>query len=386
MRRPASVQAFYGKLRRLPLALSEAFLAEGSDRLRPRLARQTHADAPTSLRDFRALVIDGKTFKYAAKRLGPVRGRAGRGLGGKALVAMELGTGLLVGLAVDPDGHANEAKLVPRLLPAVRGRLPGANLWVADRQFGDLARVRRCAASGDHCVLRLHPKSTFAPDPLKPARAGTDRDGRAWTDAAGELRSQRQGAAAVRLVTLTRPGKEPLRIVTDLIDADRYPANDLLELYRRRWGVEEVFQEVSEVFHLRHLIGSHPQAIAFQAALCMMLYNLLQAIRGIVAEARDRRPPTVSTRQIFYDLHRELVVLHHPIPPDRLAEALRERAAATPDLRAYLLDRLRTAWQDRWTKCPPKKRHAIPAKHKRGTAGHFSIHKVLVENEEAKDV
>ena len=109
------------------------------------------------------MVIDGKTFKYAAKRLGPVRGRAGRGLGGKALVAMELGTGLLVGLAVDPDGHANEAKLVPRLLPAVRGRLPGANLWVADRQFGDLARVRRCAASGDHCVLRLHPNRRSPP-------------------------------------------------------------------------------------------------------------------------------------------------------------------------------------------------------------------------------
>ena len=385
-RRPASVQAFYGKLRRLPLALSEAFLAEGSDRLRPRLARQTHANAPTSLRDFRALVIDGKTFKYAAKRLGPVRGRAGRGLGGKgswrwnsAPACSSASPSIPTATPTRPNSSPDSCRPSAAACPAPTCGSPTGSSATSPGSAG-------CAASGDHCVLRLHPKSTFAPDPLKPARAGTDRDGRAWTDAAGELRSQRQGAAAVRLVTLTRPGKEPLRIVTDLIDADRYPANDLLELYRRRWGVEEVFQEVSEVFHLRHLIGSHPQAIAFQAALCMMLYNLLQAIRGIVAEARDRRPPTVSTRQIFYDLHRELVVLHHPIPPDRLAEALRERAAATPDLRAYLLDRLRTAWQDRWTKCPPKKRHAIPAKHKRGTAGHFSIHKVLVENEEAKDV
>ena len=189
------------------------------------------------------MVIDGKTFKYAAKRLGPVRGRAGRGLGGKALVAMELGTGLLVGLAVDPDGHANEAKLVPRLLPAVRGRLPGANLWVADRQFGDLARVRRVRRVGRPLRPAVAPEIDVRPRPAETRPRGTDRDGRAWTDAAGELRSQRQGAAAVRLVTLTRPGKEPLRIVTDLIDADRYPANDLLELYRRRGASRRSFRK-----------------------------------------------------------------------------------------------------------------------------------------------
>ena len=291
----ASEQAFYGKLRRMPIPLSEAFLAQGSDLLRPWLPKKPYAETPACLSGFRILVMDGKTFKHAAKRLKPARGKAGRGLGGKALVAMELATGLLVGMAADPDGHANEAKLVPRLLPAIRKRLPGVNLWMADQQFGDLAQVRRCMEGGDHFALRLHPKSRFAPDPKRGVRTGLDDRGRAFTDEIGELSSQRQGTATLRVLTLQRPGDEPLRLVTDLLDADLYPAVELLELYRKRWGIEQVFQQVSEVFHLKRLIGSSPQAIVFQGALCMMLYNLLQVVRGLVARRRTD-PPRRSRR------------------------------------------------------------------------------------------
>jgi hypothetical protein len=383
---PASEQAFYGKLRRMPIALSEAFLAEGSNLLRPWLPKQPYAEAPPSLRNFRILVMDGKAFKHAAKRLKPVRAQAGRGLGGKALVAMELTTGLLVGMIADPDAHANEAKLVPQLLPSIRQQLPGINLWMADQQFGDLAQVRRCTEQDDHCVLRLHPKSRFNPDPQQPARQGADRLGRAWVDEIGILHSTRQGMMRTRRITLHRVGEKPLQIITDLLDAELYPANDLLELYRQRWGIEQVFQKVSEVFHLRHLIGSSPQAIIFQGALCMMLYNLLQVVRGIVADTQDRQASTISTFNLLYDLNRELIALHFLVPPDQLLAALRERAATITDLRAYLYERLRQAWTNRWIKSPAKKHHTKPIKHKRGTGGHFSIHRVLVESEKAKDV
>ena len=145
---PGSVQAFYGKLRRVPIALSEAFLADGTDRLRPWLPNRPLVEVPASLRDFRILIFDGKTFKHAAKRLKPVRARAGKGLGGRALVAVEMATGLLVGMAAHPDAHVNEALLMPQLLPAVRQHTTGPRLWVGDRQFGDLAQVRRCTRPG----------------------------------------------------------------------------------------------------------------------------------------------------------------------------------------------------------------------------------------------
>lgn len=381
---PASDQAFYGKLRRMPIGLSEAFLADSTARLRTWLPARPYADVPASLRDFRTLVIDGKTFKHAAKRLKPVRGRAGAGLGGKALVAMELATGLLVGMAADPDAHANEARLVPRLLPGVREQVPGPRLWMADRQFGDLAQTRRCTEHGDHCVFRLHKKSQFTVDAQQPVFRGVDAAGRAWVDERGTLHSSRQGVMPMRRITLQRPGREPIEIVTDLLDGTRYPANDLLELYRQRWGIEQVFQKVSEVFHLDRLIGSSPKAVVFQGAFCMVLYNLLQVVRTIIADTQDQPPAKISTFNLFHDLNRQLTVLHYLVPPDSLLNALRTCATSIRDLKAHLHKTLGQAWTKRWLKSPPKKHHPPPVKHKRGAAGHFSIHRVLLEH--GKDV
>jgi IS4 transposase len=49
-------------------------------------------------------------------------------------------------------------------------------------------------------------------------------------------------------------------VVTDLLDEVAYPAGDLRAVYLMRWQIENVFQEITGVFELRHLIGRAPQA------------------------------------------------------------------------------------------------------------------------------
>ena len=190
----------------------------------------------------------------------------------------------------------------------------------------------------------------------------------------------------MRRITLQRGAKPPLVLVTNLLDAATYPANDLLDLYKKRWGIEQVFQQVSQVFHLAHLIGSSPQAIIFQGALCMMLYNVLLTVRAIIAQTQDRAVSSISTHTLCYDLKRGLIALHFLESPGPLAEALQARAAAIPDLSAYLYQRLKSAWTKRWIKSPPKKQNLPRIKHKRGTAGHFSIYRVLIENKKTNHV
>ena len=92
----------------------------------------------------------------------------------------------------------------------------------------------------------------------------------------------------VRRLTLTRPGEETVILVTDLLDATRYPAVDFLTVYLARWGIERVFQQITEVFALRRLIGSTPQATVFQAAFCLLLYNMVQVLRGYIALAQPQ--------------------------------------------------------------------------------------------------
>src|SRR5262245_2550444 len=183
----------------------------------------------------------------------------------------------------------------------------------------------------------------------------------------------------MRRITLTLPGQNDLVLITDLLDGAAYPAHDVLELYRVRWGIESVFLTVSEVFHLKHLIGSHPQGIIFQASMCMLYYNVLQVLRGLAAQARQRETQSVSTHSLFTGLQHELIALHCLAEPDDIVAGLRERAAALADLRGYLLRRLGEAWTPLWAKAPAKKRHLPKPKHKRGGTAHFSSHRVLEE-------
>ncbi len=352
----ASVQAVYQKLGRVPLGLSEAWLAESTARVRPVYPHAAGLPLSPSLQGLEVIVVDGKTMKRVAKRLKPLQGRKGGVLGGKALVALELRSGLAVAMATHPDGETNDAKLVPALLPQVREQVAGPRLWVADRQFCDLTQTAAFVASGDQFLVRYHPKTHFCPDPPRPAQPGQDVHGRAWEQDWGWLGcEQAKQRRVVRRITLVRPGEETIILLTDLLDAAQYPANELLELYLARWSIERVFQQITEVFHLQTLIGTTPQGTVFQCAFCLLLYNLVQVVRAYVATAQARPVPTISTELLFDDVHRQLVAFTELVPPVQV-EPLFSFVPSAEALRAQLTRLLATVWTSRWLKAPAKKR------------------------------
>jgi len=378
-RLPTRQRAVYGKLARLPLPLAEAFLAGLTARLRPLFPAGLGRTAlPGCLTGLAVVVLDGKKIKRAAKRLLATRGRPGRLYGGKLLAAYLPAEGLVVALAADPDGEANDVRLVPRALPLARAAVAGPRLWVADRQFCDLDQPERLTGDGDHFLLRFAGKTSFQPDPGRAAGVGLDPAGRPVTEEWGWM-----GAAAdrrrryVRRVTLERPGKEAVTLVTDLLDAGAYPAADLLAVYRTRWQIETVFQAITEVFALRHLIGCAPQATVFQASLCLVIYNLLQVIRGHAAQVAPEPTPVaaLSAEQIFADLHEELVGLHRLLGPDEWLRCL-PVAATAEQAQAQLRARLGRAWSPAWRKAVNRKpRPHRP--HAKQSGAHTSDHKVL---------
>jgi len=283
-----------------------------------------------------------------------------------------------VALAADPDGEANDIRLMPRALPLTRAAVAGPRLWVADRQFCDLDQPGRFTEDGDHFLLRFAGKTSFTPDPQRPARPAVDARGRPVTEEWGWM-----GVATdrrrryVRRLTLERPGEEAIVLVTDLLEEEVYPATALLAVYLARWQIENVFQAITEVFALRHLIGCAPQATVFQASLCLLIYNLLQVLRGYAAQAAPE-PTTVeglSAEQIFTDLHEELVGLHRLLEGEELLRVL-PPPAPREEVRARLRALLGRAWTGSWRKAVNKKRRPPKAKVRQSGA-HSSVHKVL---------
>jgi hypothetical protein len=277
----ATIQAAYQKLARLPLPLTEAFLAESTQRLIEVAPAVTWETFAPSLRALVPVTVDGKAVKKVPKRLQPLRQTPGGVLGGKALVALDMVRGLAVAMAADPDGETNDAKLVPRLVPQVQAFYEDAViLWLGDGQFCDLNQTEQFVQHGNHFVVRYHPQVGFHRDDKRLVQRGQDAQGRPWQEEWGWLGSaNHKKRRYVRRITLERSGEESIILVTDLLESEKYPANDLLALYLLRWGIERVFQKITEVFHLEHLIGTTPEGTLFQLAFCLLLYNVLQVVR-----------------------------------------------------------------------------------------------------------
>jgi hypothetical protein len=373
----ASLAAAYGKLRRWPVALSMAFLAESTERLRALLPLPPAppTDVPRdSLSALTVVLLDGKAIKRVAKRLQPLRGVRGGLLGGRALVALTPHDGLALAMHAHPDGEANDVRFVPALLPEVRRRVPGPRLFVADRQFCSPVVAEQFTEDGDHFVVRYHRNVTFAVDASMPSRTGQDRRGRTYREEWGWLgRPGHRQRHYVRRLTLERPDEEPVVLITDLLDADRYRAADLLEVYLQRWGIERVFQQVTEVFHLDGLIGSSPQATVFQFAFCLLLYNLIQVLRTHVAQAQRRPVETVSAEKLFDAVTRQLtawsVLADVPTTVQWFGDCPAPAVA-----RARLAALVAGVWHDYWIKAPPRPRR--PPKIG-GRRSHGSVYRVL---------
>jgi hypothetical protein len=375
-----SVQAMYNRLATIPCEVSMGFFAEATARLDAIALCPATNTLPVSLADFRAVAMDGKKLKYVAKRLMQLRGLKGNVFGGKLVVVQDMATGQ--GLVVEAalDGEAADNPLVPGTVARTRA-LPGSRplLWVDDRGFCDFKTLHLLSEGNDAFVCRYHPKCKFHVDPSVPARTGIDDLKRKYREEWGWLgAANNKSRIRVRMITVTRPTGEPLILVTSLMDADRHPAYDLLILYRRRWGIETMFQRVVQTFDLRHLIGSTPQATIFQAVFCLLLYNIMLTIRDYVADGADRDPETVSPHLLHADIVEELTAWMKVIGPDATVDVLKRTTFNGPaDFRRYLKRILGGIWTDRWakaktTKRPPKK---PPRAYLKG--GHSSVDRIL---------
>jgi hypothetical protein len=380
----ASVQAAYGKLGRLPIAVSEGFLTECTGALRETFPQWAEWALPKSLREFRVVTLDGKAIKRVAKRLKLLRGIPGGLLGGRALVAMEWSTGLAVAMRTDADGEANDVRFIPDLVPVVRQRISGPRLWLADRAFCDLEQPARFTAeSGDHFLVRYHPKVKFHPDESKRKRKGKTVDGQPYVEEWGWLGKpeDKRRRYVRRIHLIVDGGKKDLILVTDLLDADQYPAEDLLWLYSERWGIEQMFQKVTEVFGLQGLIGGTPQACIFQLSFCLLLYNMIQVIRGYIAQGQDLEPDEISTEKLFDDVERQLIAWNVMFEPQVTLNYF-QRVPELDSLCARLQALLGSAWSDTWFMSPKQERHGkTPAKRGRS---HNSVYRILRDHSPRK--
>jgi Transposase DDE domain len=376
-----SIGSGFAKLGNLPLPLSETLLWEGTQRLEKILPEKPAVDPfplPACWKGHEVFGIDGKAIKHVKRLLKPLRGLQAGILGARASVALNLRTGMAVGMLGDLDGEAGEGGLSEGLLSKMAEAADGKP-WVVvlDRLYCNLGFPRRVLDAGGHFLIRYCSNTHFVADPARPAQTSHDAKGQRIVQEWGRLgKSAGPRALYVRRITLHLASGTVISVVTDLLDEAAYPAEALLVTYRKRWGIERVFHQITDVFSLKNLIGTSPKAVLFQLSFCLLLYNTLQVLRTHLAFHQKCEAEKISNEKLFYDVKRELVAVDELVENECLLELLGE-APTAGEFRAYLQENLRGVWSNRWWKAPSSGGGGHKKVKTRVLGNHTSTYRVL---------
>jgi hypothetical protein len=385
---PVSIASTYDKLGHTPVALSETLLAEGTPRMNAVLPEIPAVDPlPDCLAEYEVFGVDGKAIKHVKRLLKPLRGLRAGILGARASVGLNLRTGLAVAMVGHLDGEAGEAALTEAVVPQLAALAGPETLWlvVLDRLYCNLSFPQQVVKAGGHFLIRFCSNTTFVPDATRPAQESRDAEGRRLVQEWGWLgKIPKADRQYVRRITKELSHDQEISVVTDLVDEVKAPAEALLSTYHSRWGLETVFQQITDVFSLKHLIGTQPQAVLFQLSFCLLLYNALQVVRAHLASHHQCEAKMISNEKLLYDVKRQLVAVDELVDVDALLAWLGAVPTAVA-LRAWLRDSLRDAWSDRWWKAPSSGRGGHQKVRTRVLGNHTSTYRAIQQASEQRD-
>jgi len=244
-----------------PCAVFTGLLAELMGRCEHRLGRQV-ADA--------VYLIDSTGFRLSSLSADWARFTAGVS-GVKLHIVYNPDTARPSFAEVSP-ANVNDIS-VAKTMPIT----PGAT-YVFDLGYYDYGWWAQLDAAGCRIVTRLKvntPLRIVADNPL-PAGSPilSDRIGHLPARQARSRKNPFQ--EPVRELTVRTETGKILRIVTNDLDA---PADEIAELYKRRWQIELFFRWVKHALKIRHFFGTSENAVRIQIAVALIAYLLLMAHR-----------------------------------------------------------------------------------------------------------
>jgi Insertion element 4 transposase N-terminal/Transposase DDE domain len=238
------------------------------------------------------------------------------------LVALvSCGTRSVIGAVFSPASDG-ETTCAARLL----GALAAGMLLLGDRGFGAGFLAAQVKGTGADFLIRVR---TGRGAPGLPVMERLP-DG-SWLSRFGGVQV-RVIDARVAVTTSAGSAAGRCRLITTLLDPPRYPAGELVTLYRQRWEIETAYLELkSTILGGRVLRARTPAGIDQEVHALLVVY---QAIRTAMADATATAPGTDPDRASFsiaLDTARDQVILAAGItagPVTDLAGRIGERVLA----------------------------------------------------------
>jgi len=209
----------------------------------------------------------------------------------KLVVLFSLASGALLDVVM---GHLHQHDL--RLFHRLWEALKAGDILLGDRAYGDYVTLAGLPRQGVDVVARLHQARKV--DFRRAKRLG-HHDG-VFTWRKGCLQSTiltpAQWAALpdhiqVRILRFTAACRgfrtQPITLVTTLLDAELYPAAELIALYLRRWRIELGLRDVKTTLGLEPLRCQSPAMVRKELLAGLIAHNLIRCVLAEAAQVHE---------------------------------------------------------------------------------------------------
>lgn len=249
-------------------------------------------------RRYRIVWVDGSTVSLAdtpelQDRFGQWRNQ--HGMSAFPLVRLLIwgvaGTRIVIGCSYGPS-RTSEKELFLRSVDCVRM----GDLVVMDRAFAVAELFVRLQRRGANALTRLH--CQFKLEKHHPRRIRPNE----WiVDALVDPRSTRRDGTLpktvqVRVVKVTVHTGRVYWLMTTLLDPKEYPAQQLLEVYLQRWGVETTYGELKTDLHLAVARSETVEGVYKEIEAHLAAYNYVRLLMVRAARKANVDPSRLSLR------------------------------------------------------------------------------------------
>jgi Transposase DDE domain len=237
----------------------------------------------------------------------------------KWLALFDVGTGMLLRSSTAPL-RSHE---MSRCAAISEGAEPG-DIVMGDRGLSSYAHLAILVGRGLHGLFRLHQRRAVDAPPVGPRAGAREFDspaglpGSRWSPARGEsdqvvvwdkpkrkptwMSAEEYAAPPAELVVrvvryrVESPGFRvgEVAVVTTLLGAPAYPAEEVATLYFRRWLVEVNFKHIKTTMKMDVLRCETVHGVLKELAMFALVYNLIRSVTAESARAQGVAPERIS--------------------------------------------------------------------------------------------
>jgi hypothetical protein len=225
------------------------------------------------------------------------RPRSGRSKSGypqvRLVSLLALRSRILAGMSIG-SFHQGEMTLVDPLWT----KIPDHSLSIVDRGFLSWGALYLLHAKGSERHWLLRAKAKLKWRRVKRLGPGDELVEIKLPRKARKAHPEMPASFIARVVRYQRKGYPPQKLISSAVDAEKYPRNELVELYHERWEIELAYDEIKTHMLEREesLRSKKPEGVRQELLGIGIAYNLVRVEMERVAREEGLEPCRISFR------------------------------------------------------------------------------------------